>query len=103
LDVAFKLKPGQVIPGDNGGTPNPNATPVPGATIPVGPTITAGGTQTTRTAEQITQSALDHYNRAQDALRNGDWTTYGQEIDAMKADLDELAQLTGVPIPTTIP
>ena len=100
LDVAFKLKPGQVIPG-TGGTPN--ATPVPGATIPVGPTITAGGTQTTRTAEQITQSALDHYNRAQDALRNGDWTTYGQEIDAMKADLDELAQLTGVPIPTTIP
>ncbi len=101
LDVAFKLKPGQVIPGDTGGTPN--ATPVPGATIPVGPTATAGGTQTTRTAEQITQSALDHYNRAQDALRNGDWTIYGQEIDAMKADLDELAQLTGVPIPTTIP
>jgi uncharacterized membrane protein (UPF0182 family) len=89
-----------VIPG-TGGTPN--ATPVPGATIPVGPTATAGGTQTTRTAEQITQSALDLYNRAQDALRNGDWTTYGQEIDAMKADLDELAQITVVPIPTTIP
>ena len=100
LDVAFKLKPGQVIPG-TGGTPN--ATPVPGATIPAGSTATAGGTQTASTAEQLTQSALDHYNRAQDALRNGDWTTYGQEIDAMKADLDQLAQLTGVPIPTKIP
>jgi uncharacterized membrane protein (UPF0182 family) len=102
LDVAFKLKPGQVIPGDGGGTPVPGTTPVPGATQQPGPTVTTGGTQTASTAEELTQSALDHYNRAQDALRNGDWTTYGQEIDAMKADLDELARLTGVPIPTTI-
>jgi uncharacterized membrane protein (UPF0182 family) len=71
--------------------------------LPPGATITPGGTQTAQTAEQLTQSALDHYNRAQDALRNGDWTTYGEEIDAMKADLDQLAQITGVPIPTTIP
>ncbi|HST04337.1 MAG TPA: UPF0182 family protein [Chloroflexia bacterium] len=101
LDVAFKLKPGEVIPGGDTGTPNPNATPVP--TLPPGATVTPGGTQTAQTAEQLTQSALDHYNRAQDALRNGDWTTYGEEIDAMKADLDQLAQITGVPIPTTIP
>jgi uncharacterized protein len=101
LDVAFKLKPGEVIPGGNTGTPNPNATPVP--TLPPGSTVTPGGTQTTQTAEQLTQSALDHYNRAQGALRNSDWTTYGQEIEAMKADLDQLAQLTGVPVPTTIP
>jgi uncharacterized membrane protein (UPF0182 family) len=101
LDVAFKLKPGEVIPGGDTGPPNPNATPVP--TLPPGATVTPGGTQTAQTAEQLTQSALDHYNRAQDALRNGDWTTYGEEIDAMKADLDQLAQITGVPIPTTIP
>ena len=68
----------------------------------MGPTITAEGTQTTRTAEQITQSASTTII-APSTPGNGDWTTYGQEIDAMKADLDELAQLTGVPIPTTIP
>ena len=102
LDVAFKLKPGEVIPGGDTGPPNPNATAR--AHHPTGAQPSHREARKPHsTAEQITQSALDHYNRAQDALRNGDWTTYGEEIDAMKADLDELAQITGVPIPTTIP
>jgi hypothetical protein len=49
------------------------------------------------------ESALDHYNRAQEALREGDWATYGEEMEAMKRDLDEIARLTGVTIPTPIP
>ncbi|MEO5951758.1 MAG: UPF0182 family protein, partial [Chloroflexia bacterium] len=87
LDVAFKLKPPVVIPGTDTGTPTP--TPVAGATsLPTQPRPTPNGTATGRTAEEITQSALDHYNRAQDALKRSDWATYGEEIDAMKADLD---------------
>lgn len=104
LDVAFKLKPPEVIaddPGQATPTPGPGATPQP--TRPPQATNTPGGTVTDRTAEEIMASALDHYNKAQDALRRGDWATYGEEIDAMKADLDELARLTGVEIPTPIP
>jgi hypothetical protein len=52
---------------------------------------------------QLTQSARDHYDRAQEALRNGDWTTYGDEIDAMKADLDQLAAVLGLPGSTPSP
>jgi uncharacterized protein len=92
LDVAFKIKPPEVTPG-TGGTPPPSGTPTPGT----------GGTpppSTGRTPEQLTQSALDHYNRAQDALTRNDWTTYGQELDSMKGDLDELASTYGVPTPT---
>ncbi|MGA7731304.1 MAG: UPF0182 family protein [Chloroflexia bacterium] len=99
LDVAFKLKPPVVIPGTDTGVPTP--TPAPGTTVT--PRPSPSGTITGRSVEEITQSALDHYNRAQEALRRGDWTTYGEEIEAMKRDLDELARLTGVTVPTPIP
>jgi hypothetical protein len=42
----------------------------------------------------VAQSARAHYQAAQDALKAGDWTTYGQELNAMQADLDELVRLT---------
>ncbi len=92
LEVAFKLRPGEIVGADNGG--QPVATPVPGATPP------PGGTPSARSAAQITASALDHYSRAQQALKDNDWTTYGREQDAMKRDLDELARTYGVPTPT---
>lgn len=102
LDVAFKIKPPSVI--TDGGNTTPTPTPVAGATtVPTQPRPTPSGTVTGRTADELTASALDHYNKAQDALKRGDWTTYGEEIDAMKADLDELARLTGISIPTPIP
>ena len=102
LDVAFKLKPPVVIPGTDTGQPTP--TPAPGITPqPTQLQPTPGGTVTGRTVEELTHSALDHYNRAQEALRRGDWTTYGEEIEAMKRDLDEIARITGVPIPTPLP
>ena len=47
------------------------------------------------TAGELTQSAIQHYNNAQDALKRSDWTTYGREIEAMKSDLDQLAIITG--------
>jgi uncharacterized membrane protein (UPF0182 family) len=97
LDVAFKIKPGQVI-GDGGGTPS--ATPVPGttpvATTPPVPTPVGGGSEA-----DLTKSALEHYNRAQEALKNGDWTTYGQELDAMRRDLERLQNIVGTP--TAVP
>ena len=42
--------------------------------------------------------------RARDALKRGDWTTYGQEQQAMQSDLQQLAALEGVPIASpTVP
>ncbi|MEA2574443.1 MAG: uncharacterized protein QOH93_1741 [Chloroflexia bacterium] len=94
LQVAFNLAPGTIIGADGGG---PQPTPV------AGQTPQPGATPGTRTPVQLTQSARDHYDRAQEALRNGDWTTYGDEIDAMKADLDQLAAVLGLPGSTPSP
>ena len=97
LRVAFNLAPGQVIGADD---PGPQPTPQPGQT-PL-PRPSPG----TETPIELTESAREHYDRAQEALRDGDWATYGREIEAMKEDLDALAEQLGVPdaaTPATTP
>lgn len=47
------------------------------------------------TVEQLIVAANDHYNAAQNHLRNGDWAAYGAEMDALQATLTQLVQLTG--------
>jgi hypothetical protein len=42
----------------------------------------------------IVASANDHFTRAQDALRTGDWARYGEEQRALEADLRRLGELT---------
>ncbi len=42
---------------------------------------------------ELVEEAVEHYNRAQQYLQAGDWTGYGQELDALKAVLDELAEI----------
>jgi uncharacterized membrane protein (UPF0182 family) len=59
-------------------TPSPNLTPVP---TPAGGDVAA-----------LARSADSHYQQAQTALKNGDWTTYGQQIQAMEADVQKLMQ-----------
>jgi uncharacterized membrane protein (UPF0182 family) len=98
LDVAFKVKPPVVepatpVPATPGVTPGPAQTPTAGVTPTPRPTFPPSS----ESASDLTQSALRHYEAAQEALRAGDWATYGREIDAMKADLDALERLVGVP------
>ncbi|MBA7695966.1 hypothetical protein ES703_104608 [subsurface metagenome] len=38
--------------------------------------------------------AQQHYNRAQQYLQAGDWASYGEELDALEAVLEQLAELT---------
>jgi uncharacterized membrane protein (UPF0182 family) len=87
IDAAFGGPPPPVTGGTGGAGPGPASTPLPGTT-PVA-----------QNAASLVRSMQDHYNRAQTALRSGDLGTYGREIDAMKADLDALAQITGVNVP----
>ncbi|MCB0210960.1 MAG: UPF0182 family protein [Anaerolineae bacterium] len=47
-----------------------------------------------RDIAELAQMASDHYDAAQRALRDSDWTTYGQELEQMEAVLDTMVQLT---------
>jgi len=41
----------------------------------------------------LIEEAQQHYDRAQQYLRDGDWTGYGRELDALKRVLDRLAEV----------
>jgi uncharacterized membrane protein (UPF0182 family) len=58
-----------------------NATPVPPASD--------------ATVDELIQSANAHFEAAETAQRNGDWATYGREIEALQQDLALLLELTG--------
>jgi len=42
----------------------------------------------------LIEEAQQHYNQAQQYLKAGDWTGYGEELEALKAVLERLAELT---------
>ncbi len=63
-------------------------TPAPSATAaPVGSDVAS-----------LVQQALDSYNRGQAALRNGDFATYGAELERQRQILQQLQQLVGTPV-----
>jgi uncharacterized membrane protein (UPF0182 family) len=53
------------------------------------------GSPSAATIAQLVKSASDHYARAQAALRNNDFATYGQELNGLNDDLARLRALTG--------
>jgi flagellin-specific chaperone FliS len=40
----------------------------------------------------LAKEALEHFNRAQAALKDQDWSRYGEELKKMRAVLEELAK-----------
>ena len=42
----------------------------------------------------LIEEAQQHYDKAQQYISVGDWAGYGEELDALKAVLDQLAKLT---------
>jgi uncharacterized membrane protein (UPF0182 family) len=46
------------------------------------------------TVESLILEANDHYEAAEEAQRAGDWATYGRELKALQAVLQELLELT---------
>lgn len=51
---------------------------------------------TDATVEQLIVQANDAYAQAQEALRNGDWSAYGAQMETLQTTLQQLVQLTGV-------
>ena len=41
----------------------------------------------------LIEEAQQHYENAQEYLKAGDWAGYGEELDALKAVLERLAEL----------
>jgi uncharacterized membrane protein (UPF0182 family) len=44
--------------------------------------------------QELALSALEHYERAQEYLQEGDWAGYGAELEAMRRDLEDLIEAT---------
>ena len=72
-------------------TPAPTASPAPGQSAQPSPGASTGPA----TVASLVRSASDHYAKAQAALRNNDFTTYGQELRLLEDDLAKLRALTG--------
>lgn len=78
------------IPG-GAATPAPSATPAaPSASA----TAVASAPAQPGSVSALAQSASAHYQKAQAALKAGDWATYGQEQKALEADLKKLIAAT---------
>lgn len=45
--------------------------------------------------DALIESANAHFEAAQEAQQNGDWATYGDELEALEQDLAQLLELTG--------
>ena len=56
----------------------------------------------TATLEELILNANTSYEQAQGYLRDGDWSGYGTEMDRLQTILTQLAQTTGIALPTTI-
>jgi len=76
-----------------GPTTGPTASPGTGPTVTPSPSLPPDGTMPTDLKGLIAYANL-HYDQAQAALRNGDFATYGTEMDKVKAALQQLDVLT---------
>jgi uncharacterized membrane protein (UPF0182 family) len=83
-------------------TPGPSPSPSPGPTASPTPTPSVGPTPSLPSGDvaELIEYANLHFELAQQALRNGDFATYGEEIALVEAALAELAELAGSPAPS---
>jgi uncharacterized membrane protein (UPF0182 family) len=64
-------------------------------TVAAPPTAPTTGAPAAATIADLVKRANDHYARAQDALKNADWATYGKEMQELQKVLGQLMQATG--------
>ena len=85
--------------GGNGPSPSPGPTPSPDPGETPGPTP---GTDLPSDVTGLIAYANAHFEAAQAALRDGDFATYGREIELVRQALSRLDELAG-PTPTPAP
>lgn len=69
----------------------PSVTPEPPDEIDEPETLPELGDDAT--INELIQSANTHFEAAEAAQRDGDWATYGEEIEALQRDLEQLSRL----------
>ena len=86
---------GLLLAGSPGQSPSPSPapTPGPGASPTPGPVVGPGQTPPTGDVAALVAYANDHFERAQTALRNGDFAAYGAEIAKVQDALRQLNAL----------
>ena len=82
-------------------SPGPTASPGPGASGTPAPSSSPGSLPSD--VNGLVGYANTHFDLAQQALRSGDFATYGAEMDKVQAALKRLSELTGGAVPTSIP
>ena len=88
--------------GGPGPSPSPTPTPTPGPSASPGASGTPGPVPSGDVSALISY-ANDHFDRAEAALRAGDFATYGQEIELVRQALSQLEGLTGGVLPSGAP
>jgi hypothetical protein len=63
------------------------------APLPEPPSVTEPEAPVAANIADLIEQAQQHYQQAQEYLKAGDWTGYGNELDALRAVLDQLAEL----------
>ncbi len=86
--VALSRGSGTVIVADDGLAVDDDATAPDATPSPVAPVGTPG------TFEEMVAAANVHLQAAEEAQRQGDWATYGRELEALRATLAQLATMT---------
>ncbi len=109
-DALNQIYAGQGTTGPAGGTPSPGASGspgAPGASNTPAVTPTQGGTPAalpsvslSGSTQQLIAEANAHFQAAQAAARNGDWATYGSEMDVVQQLLGQLQIDVGTPAPS---
>jgi hypothetical protein len=64
--------------------------------VPAAPLLARTGTSPSGPADARAREALEHYERAIEHLKTGDWSGFGAELDALRPLLE---QLSGQPVP----
>ncbi|MEA2544884.1 MAG: hypothetical protein QOI09_157, partial [Chloroflexota bacterium] len=94
LTLLLAKQAGNVGPGPS---PSPGPTPTPGPIATPGPSSSAGPEATPPAGDvaALVAYANLHFERAQQALRDSDFTRYGQELALVKQALAQLQVLVG--------
>jgi uncharacterized membrane protein (UPF0182 family) len=89
LSSLLLAEPGEIVVEEDGETAVSTETDTDTTPVEVAP-IDAS-------VEELISSANAHFEAAQAAQQNGDWATYGAELEALENDLARLIELTGTP------